>query len=234
MFFSSSENTNNNIEELKNFIKIHFKFSQKIYVSQTIENLILELVNLLLDNKIGELRKSDLIQKIVNILIHLYKIYIKNSEPNDKAILGNNLELLRIILSIIKNFYYKYLKTSLLTNILENINIFLRKFCTDILSEKIEFLLSEINELVMNFVSFESSSNNKSEYEDFLNKIITIISGHFNSWKYLLDKDFLYFFNYITTLIFDRICKMIIVKIYNYNRKLNHILLTIVLFYLKY
>ena len=168
-------------------------------------------MNLLMDNKISDDRKSEIMQKLINVLIHLYKIYITNLDLNDKIILLNNLEFLRIILSIMKNFYFKFQKNISLSSILENINVYLKKFCTDTSSEKIHILLSQINELVMNFESFESSNLNKNRYEDFLNKIISIISDQFNSWKYLIDKDYLYFYNYITSLVFDRICKMIIV-----------------------
>jgi hypothetical protein len=113
--------------------------------------------------------------------------------------------------SFIKNFYVKYIGNNSLITVIENIDIYLKKYYIDNLSENIQLLISEINEMIMNYESFENSNSERNRYQGFLNKIISIILSHFNKWNYLSEKDFLYFFNYITTLVFDRICKMILV-----------------------
>lgn len=210
--FTDIDNNDEVIVKLNEFICIHFNFSYPITITQNFDIVATQLASILLDNKFSSDRKIDLIQKLTNILIHLYNVYFRNLNSNEKTILLNNIEIIRVLNSIVKNFFFKYHENSSLVSVIENINIYLKKYYVDNLSENIQLLISEVNEMVINYETFENSNLDRSRYQGFFNKIINIILSHFNKWKYLSDKDFLYFFNYITTLVFDRICKMILVK----------------------
>jgi len=212
LFFPDLDSNEERVVKLNQFIYTHFNFSYLVTISQSFETLVSQIISILLDNhKFSIDRKIDLIQKLINILVHLYNFYLRNLRQVEKTILLNNVEVLRVMCSFIKNFYVKYIGNNSLITVIENIDIYLKKYYIDNLSENIQLLISEINEMIMNYESFENSNSERNRYQGFLNKIISIILSHFNKWNYLSEKDFLYFFNYITTLVFDRICKMILV-----------------------